>query len=777
MDQKELRELEAKCIQEQPAACVAACPLHVDARGLAGAVRKGDYAGGITIYKKTVPFPEIISRICDQPCQLACKRGEAGGAINVRALERACMGFNDKPAGKITLPPAKSKRVAVVGGGLSGLTTAFDLAKKGYQVTIFEAGELLGGRMRQFSPEMLPETAIETDLAVLKNMGVTINYHTKVSGEAAAGTTLDAICQDSDVVYLGLGQDVVTGLELGLTLTPEGRLEIDPVSFATSRDKVFAGGSQRLGLAKYSPVSSAADGRRAAISIDRFLQGVSLTSTRETEGPYATTLYTSLEGVEPVPLVAGSEKAEGYSREEALQEGQRCLQCQCLECVKVCEYLAHYRSYPKRYMREVYNNLSIVMGIHHANTMINTCSRCGLCAEVCPNGVNMGEVIREARQAMVEKGVMPISMHDFALTDLAYSNSEAFALAKHEPGFTTSTALFFPGCQLGASSPEQVKQAYAYLRSKISGGVGLMLGCCGAPAEWAGQQGILKETLQAIETKWREMGKPSIITACSSCYTIFKANLPEAKIESLWTVMERLGLPAGAGQKTGGVLAVHDACTTRHEPAIHESVRKIAQQLGYQLEELKYSGELTECCGYGGLMTFANREVAEKVIKRRIGQSGADYLTYCAMCRDNFAKRGKRTFHLLDIIFNEDGIDMAERQVPGYSDRRENRVKLKNSLLREVWQEAAQDPAEGLSLVIADDVWEVLEDRTILKEDIQQVLAHAEATGNKLKDSASGHYLAYYQPASVTYWVEYSQEGPHYIIHNAYCHRMEIAGK
>ena len=658
---------------------------------------------------------------------------------------------------------------------MSGLTAAFDLARKGYQVTVFEASGQLGGRIRQYSPEMLPESVIDNDFAVLENMGVAVKYNTKVGGNGA-DISLDAICQDFDAVYLDLDDKKVDDLQLGLALTPDGYLEIDPVTFATSRDNVFAGGGLRQETGKYSPIGSMADGRRAAVSVDRFLLGVSLTANRENEGPYATSLYTNLEGVEHLAPVQPPGPTGELSEEEARKEAERCLQCQCLECVKACEYLKHYKNYPKRYVREVYNNLSIVMGIHHANTMINTCKLCGLCEKVCPGKLNMGEVCKTARQKMVERGNMPISAHDFALRDMAYSTSDAFVLAKHEPGFTSSVALFFPGCQLGASLPERIKQVYAYLRTKIEGGVGLMLNCCGAPADWAGQQDLFKETLQHIEDQWQEMGKPPIIAACSTCFSIFQTHLPEAKVESLWTVIARLGLPSGVDKTQGGVLAVHDACTTRHEPAIHESVRNIAQQLGYRLEELPYSGELTECCGYGGLTTYANREVAEKSMKRRVGQSEADYLAYCAMCRDNFGAIGKRTVHLLDLLFKEAGENMTDRKGPGYSERRENRAKLKNSMLREVWQESIEEETvNGLPLIIPDEVWEVLEDRLILKEEIQQVVEHAEASGNKLKDKASGHYLAYYQPASVTYWVEYSKQEEGFLIHNAYSHRMEIA--
>ena len=67
-----------------------------------------------------------------------------------------------------------------------------------------------------------------------------------------------------------------------------------------------------------------------------------------------------------------------YSR-KPYREAQRCMQCECMECVKVCEYLKHYKGYPKKYIREVYNNLSIVMGTRYSNQLINSCA-CAVCA-------------------------------------------------------------------------------------------------------------------------------------------------------------------------------------------------------------------------------------------------------------------------------------------------------------------------------------------------------------------------------------------------------------
>jgi glutamate synthase (NADPH/NADH) small chain len=81
LEQKGLRELEDLCIQEHAPACTAACPVHVDARGMCAAIARGDFAAAFKVYGKAVPFPGIISRICDQPCRDVCKRQEVGAAI------------------------------------------------------------------------------------------------------------------------------------------------------------------------------------------------------------------------------------------------------------------------------------------------------------------------------------------------------------------------------------------------------------------------------------------------------------------------------------------------------------------------------------------------------------------------------------------------------------------------------------------------------------------------------------------------------------------------
>jgi len=513
------------------------------------------------------------------------------------------------------------------------------------------------------------------------------------------------------------------------------------------------------------------DGRRAAISIDRYLQNVSLTASRNNEGAYETKLYTNTAGIAletAVPLPAA-----GYSQAEAIAEAGRCLQCQCLECVKVCEYLQEYGGYPRQHVRTVYNNLSIVMGERHANQFINSCATCGLCAAVCPTSLDMGAVCQTARRVMIQQKRMPPSAHDFALRDMAFSNSDKFALARNQPGTTTSAYVFFPGCQLAGSAPGQVTAVYDYLQAHLSGGVGLMLGCCGAPADWAGRDDLRTDALAQFQKSYNALGRPKVVLACSSCFQTFKARLPEVELVSLYTVLEEKGLPETAVIEPTDAIAIHDPCTTRYETAVQDSVRHLVGRLGYDIAELPRRRDTTTCCGFGGLMVYANRNLAKKVVQQRIAESPADYVTYCAVCRDYFAAQGKPTRHLLDLIF---GSTHNGGSGPGFSQKHENRARLKRQLLQERWGETVtgQEEYAYIRLNLSDDVLAVIEERLILAEDVQQVIAFAERSGQKLLSAATGHFLAQFRPNTVTYWVEYAPEGDGYTVFNAYSHRMDV---
>ncbi|MFH1156937.1 MAG: 4Fe-4S dicluster domain-containing protein [Pseudomonadota bacterium] len=768
MDKQALQHLENQCIQDEPPQCLAACPLHLDARALVRHIRQNDPSGAWAVIRKTMPIPGILGRICDGPCLERCRRSDAGGSIRINELEKALVS-QAPPAQRIRPLPSKGQTVAVIGAGISSLTAAWDLGRKGYDVRLFIFGPDPGAHIGSLYGPRIPRDVIDSELELLKSVNVTL-----VTGASADTPEFPETMVDGhDAVYLGL--DAIEWQSWGLPANPDGTPVLDPVTYAAGEKGLFAGGLPRNG--RVSPVWQAAQGRWAATSVDRYLQSVSLTAGREKQGPHATRLFTSLSGVEPRPPAAISDPA-GYTWDEAVLEAGRCLDCQCLECVKVCPFLESFKAYPKRYAREIYNNESIVMGARQSNRLINSCSLCGLCQEVCPENFAMQDLCLTARQGMVARGKMPPSAHEFALLDMAFSQGESFALARHEPGHDTSAHLFFPGCQLCASSPEKVPLLYRHLRATLEGGVGLMLDCCAAPALWAGQEHRFKESLALLENTWITLGRPELILACSTCLGVFKDHLPGTPATSLWEKLADKDLPEGAG--TGfhpGPLAVHDPCTARHEPRVRQSVRTLLERLNARVEELALSHEKTECCGFGGLMENASPDLAKEVVRRRAAQSPLDYLTYCAMCRDALAGSGKRVLHLSELIFPDPAQpDPASRKRPTWSRRRDNRVTLKAELLENLWGET-RTKAPGYQDIIIDIppmVAQKLDERRILIQDIKQVIFHVRSGGAQLYHPETGRYKAMFKLLSTTFWVEYTPSGNSYVIHTAYAHRMEV---
>ena len=744
MEQAELRQWESKCVQEEVPQCVAACPLHVDAKSFCALMAQRRWDKAWQVLARTLPLPGVLARLCDAPCKDACIRQEVGGSIEIGTLERFCA-ERAKPVAPPRPLPSRGKTVAVVGDGLTALCAAWEMARRGFDVTLHcnEPGASLPA---------LPDGVLEREMDGLAKLGIRIE-----SGVSMALDSIDSFMDANDAVF-------IDGDSLPDVLSEYGKP--DTVTLGTQRVGLFAGPQGET-----SVVQQAATGRRAANSIERFTQGVSMVSGRELEGPYATRLFTSLEKVESVPPVS---PASGYAESEARDEAKRCLQCECMECVKHCEYLKHYKFYPKVYVRQIYNNESIVMGTRQANKMINSCMLCGLCETICPEDFSMADVCLQARRTLVEQNHMPQSAHEFALRDMAFANGEKASLVRHAPGADSSEYLFFPGCQLTASSPDRVEAAYADLRQRL-GRVGLMLSCCGAPAEWAGREQLARESVERLESEWRSLGSPGIITACPTCFNMVRHWLPEADVTTHWSLLRALGLPQAA-KGVESVLAVNDPCAARHEPVLREDVRSLLEDLGTEFVEPELTGERTECCGYGGLLSEANPELGRAVAERRAGAVAEDYVTYCVMCRDMIARTGKRALHLYDLVF-PGGDDPAGRPAPGYSERRENRVRLRERLLRDLWRDdvgTVPEPYESIPVEFTDSAAEVMEERRILISDVQKVLLELDRTDRAFVHGETGHFLTAHRPVVVTYWVEYEKNDAGYLVHNVWSHRMRV---
>lgn len=747
MDSEKILNMESRCIAEQSPACMAACPFHVDVKAFLQEIKKGSFDRAYKQLEKKIPMAGVLCRICDHPCYGSCLKKDFGGAINISMLERSVVSSAAARRKDMDVP-GNGFTAAVAGAGVSGLAAAVELMKKGFEVHLFEKEEKLGGRLLDIDKNLLPETVLAEELEYLeKNMaGVS-------RGVAVDEEKLRELKGSYNAVFVAFGD-----------------------TEKSDTGKVFYSGNL-TGKHGDSIIQAAAAGRSGAVTIERFLKGISLTALRENEGSYETMLIVNTEKVEKADVVSNKENPYLYTREEAAAEAARCMMCECNECNRVCVHLRRYRMTIKKYLRQINHNERLVLGNHFANIMINSCAVCGLCTEFCPVCLPLKDMVMESRESMVSRGKMPPSAFDFALRDMEYNSSEEFSMIRNEPGFEKSSYVFFPGCQMAASEPGYVEEVYKYLTQKLEGGTGLMFGCCGAPAGWAGRTELFNINLEKMKKELEGMGSPKIITGCSTCYDIFKKNLEGFEVVSVWEVYAQHGLPAGKeGSLSGMRIALSDACTSRHHGLLQESTRDVLRLLGVEVEELEFSGNRTKCCGYGGLALYSDKSMAKEMIRERISESELDYAAYCFMCRDLFKTEGKRVFHIFDLMYGRDLEESAAKKGPTISERQQNRRLLKNRMLNLVWKDSVKLPEEepGSSLRLSGEVNAKLEDRLILLKDIKAVLKNAEETGRIFVNPENGHSLSCLSQHHVTYWVEYLKAEGGYEVFNAYSHRMEI---
>ena len=733
---EELEARETLCVHEQPAYCNAACPLKLDSKAMVEAVAAGDFNKALALYEKITPFPHILSSGCEAPCEDKCKLCKLGDGIAIRELEAAAAAHGEPPK-KRGLLRKKTKTCAVFGADLFSLFLAGELARKMYPVTLYcaQADERA---VLSTCAGWLSEKAIEPALGDIGRADIKFEFNADVAECFAANAEkYDIVC-----AAYGLAEELYPGLAVD--------------------EAVMVYREQKLVTGKTNGVLDAAFGaKKAALSVDRMAQNLDPSNTRGEEGPAETRLYTSLEGVE------ASGRIPCTDQDSAIAEAKRCIQCRCDECIKGCAYLQHYKKFPRMLTREIYNNVSIIMGDHMMNKPINACSLCGQCSVLCPNGYDVAEICHMARQNMVFTGKMPLAPHEFALMDMVFSNDEA-SLCRKQPGFDKCKYVFFPGCQATAIAPATVRAAYNDLCERLEGGVALMLGCCGAICNWAGRYEMYDDTVKFLSDKLIELGSPTIIAGCPSCMKELSSH-ECGEVTGIWTILEYIGLPEKA-KRIDKPVSVHDSCGARGDAVTQQSIRRIAESLGCRVQETEYSGDKSPCCGYGGLTQYTNREVAKKMTEKCLERSELPYLSYCMACRDRFAREGRESMHLLELVYGT-----SADQCPDISAKRYNRLSLKNELLKDIWNEETEEMDLGFEIEYEPQAELMMDERMILKGDVIRVIQKLRENGEAILDEESGLCITRARLGNVTFWVKYKETETGYRIFSAYSHRMNIA--
>ncbi|HEX9860820.1 MAG TPA: NADPH-dependent glutamate synthase [Nitrospirota bacterium] len=194
----------SRCIQCKKPFCIGGCPVGIDIKSFIGLIREKDYKGALGKIKESSLLPAVCGRVCPQEeqCEKVCIVGKKNEPVAIGRLERFAADYCAK-AGDSELPkvaPPTGKKVAIVGGGPSGLTAAFDLTVMGHKVTVYEALHKPGGVLVYGIPEFrLPKDIVDREVKVLEKMGVEIknNY---VIGKIK---TIDQLMEEGfDAVYI-----------------------------------------------------------------------------------------------------------------------------------------------------------------------------------------------------------------------------------------------------------------------------------------------------------------------------------------------------------------------------------------------------------------------------------------------------------------------------------------------------------------------------------------------------------------------------------------------
>ncbi|MCF0120888.1 MAG: FAD-dependent oxidoreductase, partial [Oscillospiraceae bacterium] len=149
MELKDTQAFINDCIHDEPSSCSCACPFSLDVRSFLKKMARGRFSAAYRELAESILFPSVAAELCPQPCGARCQRISTGDEpVDIRALERACISFasNEKGA-KFPIPP-KQERIAVVGAGPAGLACALPLARKKYNVTVFDRNDAWGGSLR-----------------------------------------------------------------------------------------------------------------------------------------------------------------------------------------------------------------------------------------------------------------------------------------------------------------------------------------------------------------------------------------------------------------------------------------------------------------------------------------------------------------------------------------------------------------------------------------------------------------------------------------------------
>lgn len=351
---------------------------------------------------------------------------------------------------------------------------------------------------------------------------------------------------------------------------------------------------------------------------------------------------------------------------------EECVNCGI--CVKECAFLQEYGS-PQKLASQwltTAGNPSLM------DSYPFHCSLCGLCHGVCPKELDPSAMFLAMRRELVDRGKGRLKQHRTIRAYEKRGSSSLFSWYCFPPGCHT---VFFPGCALPGSRPQTFTRLLQVLQQE-NPAIGFVLDCCTKPSHDLGDTAHFSVMFQGLCDILRAHSVEEILVACPNCYRIFSEYGESFKVKMVYEELAKREW-GDANTRFQKEVTVHDPCGVRFAKDVQGSIRKLVQQLGLSVREMKHNCNRSFCCGEGGSAGFVRSDLAEKWTEKRVQEAeGTPIVSYCAGCT-HFLGRSAEIYHLLDLLLTpdvtfQDDIPVSKAPITYW-----NRYRLKKKLQKQ----------------------------------------------------------------------------------------------
>jgi len=367
------------------APCHCVCPAEMNIPLMIRQIAAGQMRDAVATVKADIALPAVLGRICPAPCEKGCRRAQIDAGVSICLLKRhvADMDLAGGDPWRPDLPPDSGRRVAIVGGGPTGLAAAYYLRRFGHAAVVLDDADAPGGMLRRgVEADRLPRDVLDAEIATIAAVGAELRRGVRVGRDVP----MDELLRDYDAVLAAPGAiDEEQAALLRLPWAGKAGVKYDRHTYATGAGKLFAACSARQ---QKLTVRAVADGKGAATAIHQFLTDLPLTGRRrpftchvgrlrEDEGQLFLAEADARARVEP------GDPPAGFTAAEAAAECSRCLHCDCRaadDCLlrRCAEQLGADASKHKTERRTFEQQRHAAGVIYEPGKCIN----CGLCVQV-----------------------------------------------------------------------------------------------------------------------------------------------------------------------------------------------------------------------------------------------------------------------------------------------------------------------------------------------------------------------------------------------------------